>query len=192
MTEWRPRDGHGSRTPLVRVVGALTAVLVAAGCGGGGHGGTAQSASTAPVSATPTPTATALDARVAVLDQYRSFWAELTPASRKPAPQRRSLLASVAADPELTSLLRGMAAADSKHQVFYGANIPRPTISSISPTRGVAVVDDCQDSSHAGLAARSTGRKLTIGVDRNHVVATLHLLAGSWRVVFVSYPRTSC
>ena len=102
------------------------------------------------------------------------------------------MLAKYSADPELKSLLRGMASADSKGQVFYGRNMPRPRILRSSLDQGVIVVDDCQDSSHAGLADRKTGKRLTVGVARNHVVATLHQLAGTWKVVFVSYSSTKC
>lgn len=102
------------------------------------------------------------------------------------------MLAAYSADPELKSLLGGMATADRKSQVFYGENIPRAKLLRFSVQQGVAVIDDCQDSSRAGLADRKTGKRLTIGVKRNHVVATLHLVDGTWRVVFISYSRTKC
>jgi len=148
---------------------------------------TSASPSSPPASSAPTsPTD-------AVLAQYRAFWAALTPASQAPASKRRAMLAPYAADPELKSLLDGMRRADSQGEVFYGADVPRPTVQTISTGRGVAVIRDCQDSSHAGNAKRSSGTPVTVGVARHLVVSTMHLLPdGKWRVVFVSYPNGSC
>jgi hypothetical protein len=103
------------------------------------------------------------------------------------------VLAPYAADPALRSLVVGIAAKRSQGQWYYGANLPRPTVASTSVSRGVAVIDDCQDSSHAGLSSISTGQPVTVGVARNHVVATLHRMDdGVWRIVFISYPKTPC
>jgi hypothetical protein len=85
-----------------------------------------------------------------------------------------------------------MRTADRKGQVFYGHDRANPTITAFSAARGVAVVDDCQNSSHSGLADRRTGATVTRGVRRNHVVVTMHLNNGVWRVAFVSYPSTRC
>ena len=102
------------------------------------------------------------------------------------------MLAPYAVDPELKSLLRGMATADRKGQVFYGEDKPRPRLLRMSTQQSAAVVDDCQDSSHSGLADRKTGQRLTVGVTRNHVVVTMHLTDAVWRVAFVSYSKTKC
>jgi hypothetical protein len=170
-------------------------VAVAAGCSGGGHGGTAQSASTAPVtppssSQASTPTA---DARTQVLEQYTAFWKELTPASLAPASQRRPLLAPFAADPELASLLKGIARDRQAGRVFYGQPLVRAELTQLSESRGVAVVSDCQDATHTGDKDLRTGRLLTKGTARTLVVATLHRSSDSkWRVTFVSFPRRRC
>jgi hypothetical protein len=102
------------------------------------------------------------------------------------------MLERYAVDPELSSLLRGMAAADAKGQAFYGENVPRPKLIRLSIPKGVAVVDDCQDSSQAGIEDAKTHKHLTIGVSRNHVVVTMHRSTQGWRVAFVSYSRTKC
>ena len=147
------------------------------------------SVSPSSASVTPSPTSAA----DAALAQYRAFWAALTPASKAPASERRAMLAPYAGDPELKSLLDGMRRADSQGEVFYGADVPRPKVQTISTARGVAVIRDCQDSSHAGNAKRDSGTPVTVGVARHPVVSTMHLLPdGKWRVVFVSYPDGSC
>ena len=56
-----------------------------------------------------------------------------------------------------------------------------------------AVIEDCQDSSEAGVADRHTGRHLTRGSQRNHVSATMRRAPdGEWRVAYISYPDTPC
>ena len=192
MNDQRPRGG--ARCRVTTTVLALIAGL-AAGCSGSSHGGTAQTASTAPVSppastsAAPTPSA---DVRALILDQYRAFWAHLTPASRAAAAKRQAMLAPYAADPELRSLLSGMAHGDRAGTVFYGQDKPRPAIAQLSEPQGIAVVRDCQDSSHSGNADRQTGKPLTVGVARHLVVATMHRIDGTWRVAFVTYKQGKC
>jgi hypothetical protein len=128
-----------------------------------------------------------------VLTQYGAFWSHLTAVSEAAAADRRQILSAFATNPALNSLLNGMATADRKGQVFYGQDLPRPRLTRLSDQDGVAVVDDCQDSSHSGIADKSTGRHLTVGVPRNHVVVTMHRGDdGQWRVAFVSYTRTKC
>jgi hypothetical protein len=109
-----------------------------------------------------------------------------------PAAQRRAALEQYTVDPELKSLLAGMAKIDAKRQVYYGADVPRATQASIAPDGTTAVVNDCQDSRHSGVARRSDLAPLTQGVPRNHVVVTMKKLADTWKVSFVSYTTTPC
>jgi hypothetical protein len=185
------RDGSRSR-PIVKslLVGSLL-VVTAAGCNGTSKGVGIEppptNTTTQPATATSTPSV-----QDAILAQYRAFWAKLTTISKMPAAGRRAALTAITVDPELKSLLAGMAATDAKGQVFYGADIPRATTASISPDGNRAVVDDCQDSSHAGNADRRTGQRLTVGVARNHVVTTMSRSANVWKVYFVSHTKTPC
>lgn len=143
-------------------------------------------------SSAPTASPTLADEQQAILSQYRLFWSSLTPVSKMPAAQRRAALAKYTVDPELKSLLAGLAQTDAKKQVFYGADRPRATQASISPDGVKAVIDDCQDSSQSGNADRATGRKVTVGVARNHVVVTMTRSDGVWKVYFVSHTKTRC
>jgi len=173
-----------------RRIGTLIAAgLIVGGCSVGNHVQLQQPpASDGPAS--PNPTAVA---ETRALTQYTAFWSELTPASRAAPGKRLQMLSQVSGDPELASLLHGMAHADQLGQVFFGQDVPRPKIAVFSLPRGIAVIDDCADSRSTGLQDRKTGRHLTVGVSRNHIVATMHLGAdGEWRVVFVTYPKTSC
>jgi len=85
-----------------------------------------------------------------------------------------------------------MARGDRAGTVFYGEDQPRPTIAQMSIPQGLAVIRDCQDSSHSGNADRRTGRHLTVGVARHLVIATMHVSGGTWRVAFVSYKQSKC
>jgi hypothetical protein len=143
---------------------------------------------TASSAATPPP----VDEQSAILSQYRLFWKSLTPVAKLPASLRRAALARYTVDPELKSLLAGMAMVEARQRRFYGADLPRAATASISPDSLRSVVDDCQDSSHAGLSDGATGRRLTYGSARNHVVVTMNKASGIWKVYFVSYVKTPC
>jgi hypothetical protein len=128
-----------------------------------------------------------------VLAQYRQFWATLTPASQTTATRRRVLLEPVSADPELTSLLAGISRDRARGRVYYGQPVTRGRITQLSTAKGVAVVRDCQDASQTGDKDMRSGKLLTKGTTRTLVVTTLHAVAGgTWKVVFVSFPRQSC
>ena len=178
------------------VAGAVAAA--AAGCSSNGvttsagpSGGTASSPPPTSNSTSVKPTDTS--ERSSLLLQYRSFWRALAPASTSSLSQRKQLLRRVAVDPELGSLLAGIARERTRGRAFYGVDVPRPKIEQLSTEQSLAVVDDCQDSSGSGVIELATHRKLTKGTVRNHVVVTLHREAdGLWRVAFVSYPKTPC
>jgi hypothetical protein len=178
----------------------FAAVAVAAavtGCSSNGistSAGPSGNASTTPAaSASTSASPAATSERAALLRQYGAFWRALTPASTSPAADRKRLLSRVAVDPELQSLLSGIARERSRGRAFYGVDVPRPKVEQLSTEQSLAVIDDCQDSSGSGVIDLSTQRKLTKGTVRNHVVVTLHRGAdGIWRVAFVSYPKTSC
>jgi hypothetical protein len=185
-----PSGGDAARPrPRTLLVGSLLFAALA-GCNGSGRVQVEPIATGSSPSATGS--ATPVSEQQAILSQYRTFWSSLTSVSRMPAAQRRTALAAYAVDPELKSLLAGMARIDAKGQTFYGAHIPRATSASISPDGLTAVVNDCQDSTRTGLARRSDLAPLTKGVARNHVVVTVKRSAGAWKIYFVSYTKTPC
>ncbi len=142
------------------------------------------------IAASPAPTT--VDEQAALLLQYRKFWSSLTPVSRMPAAQRRDVLAELAVDPALKSLLAGMAEADAKKQVLYGENVPRPT-ARVNPDATTALVDDCQDSSSAGVADKQTDKRLTVGIPRNRVSVTMKKQPGGlWKVAYIDYANSPC
>jgi hypothetical protein len=191
----RPGRLHFARTcaRLVRTSPVIGSVLLVAlaGCSQSSSG-ISSSATRSTTIPSASATTTAVSEQQAILNQYRTFWASLTPVSKMPASQRRAVLEQFTVDPELKSLLAGMLRTDAKGQVFYGADIIRATQAAISPDGVRAVVDDCQDSTHSGNANRATGQRLTVGIARNHVVVTMAKTGGVWKVYFVSHPKTPC
>ena len=192
-------DATGGGAKLRRIGGSLrvlacagvgAAVLLTASCSGS-SGDIAQPLPSTSVSSTTPPASSSPDAEA--LSQYRQFWSVLPGVSAAKATGRRGMLQPFVTDPELSSLLQAMRAGDRRGTVFYGEDIPRPTVKSLSVAQKVAVINDCQDSSHAGNKDRRTGRRLTVGVARHLVVATMNLGAdGKWRVASVSYEKTKC
>lgn len=171
-----------------RVLAGSLLLAALAGCNHGSGVQLSPLSSTLPnASSSPSPTEEA-----AVLGQYRTFWSSLTAVSRMPAGAREAALARYTVDPELRSLLAGMLATDRRGEVYYGADVPRASQASIAADGLTAVVNDCQDSTHSGVATRAGGQPLTAGVARNHVVVTMKKAAGLWKVAFVAYTKTPC
>lgn len=197
-------DPHGTVTPRRRrapasCAGGVALALTLAACGGGSDGGTGPlvpaadgpPAPTATASATPSPTPspTPVDPKAAVLAQYDRFWATLTPADLAPPALRRGMLAPVAEDPALTSLLNGMAHLDDQGQVFYGRPTLRPAVRDFRPDRRFALVFDCQDTTRNGDADHS-GNRLTVGMPRDPVEVSMNLgNDGLWRVSYIASPK---
>lgn len=175
--------GVGKRRGAALVIGLAVASLAA--CSGSSRPVAQQHSPTpSPVPSTSlSPTAEQL----AVERAYVSFWRVLPRASRvKSDSDRLALLVPVATDPELSQLISGIAKERSKGRVFYG--VDRPRVTSVAVTGDRATVVDCQDSSAAGVQSVKSGDKLTVGVARHPVHATLLLRQGSWKVSVVSYP----
>lgn len=185
-----PRNADRRRPHAASAVVGSLLVAMLAGCSGDANGHSVDPLSTA--TGIPSIAPTVVDEEAALLAQYRTFWASLTPISRMPAAERRAVLAKLAVDPALKSLLFGMTQADAKGQVFYGTPIPRPT-ARINPDDTTALVRDCQDGRQAGLAEKASGKRLTVGVARNHVSVTMKKQPGEqWKVAFVDYAKSPC
>lgn len=172
-----------------RLLGSvLSAGLIVGGCSGANHIHTQQPPSDGPAS--PNPTAAA---ETRALAQYTALWPLLARASRaKTAAEKRAILSPYLADPALTSVVDAFVKQNERGQVVYGADLVHPVIVSFSLARGLAVIRDCQDSSHSGIEVASTGKPVTVGPRRNPVDSTLHLIAGTWRVVFIQHPGGAC
>lgn len=174
------------------VLACALAVLVGSGIAGCAGDADVAASPSPTLSVRPSPSASPVDEQAALLGQYRKFWERLTPISRLPETERQPALAELTVDPALKSLLDGMRQADTKGQVFYGTNMPRPEV-RINPDSTTALVDDCQDSSNAGIAVKATEERVTVGVERNHVSVTMKKQPGGpWKVAFIDYTKSPC
>ena len=186
-------DRLAGRTMLAAVLAGATCIALSS-CGS--HGVTLYRPSPlSQVSSTPgsTPSPTAESGYGEILRQYSGFWAALTPASRSAEAGRREMLAKYADDPELTSLLAGMARESAKGRAYYGAPDLHPQVASLSTDHATAVVNDCQDATKTGDVDVQSGQQLTKGSPRTSVVATLHMGSDAiWRVTFISFPSRQC
>lgn len=196
-----PKAKRSAPRQLLTAVAFVASALIVAGCSSSGSSpqlGDPVPSTPAATSTGPSPTVSSSSpatgsVRSQILAQYQAFWRALPGASRAAASHRRALLSKYTASPELGSLLAGMARQDREGKVIYGFDKPHAVVSTLALSQGVAVVTDCQDSSQSGVARRTSGRRLTVGVKRNHVVSTMHRGAdGAWRVSFVAYPKTPC
>lgn len=191
---------------IYRTGATLTLLAVLAGCSGGNSGVTAEPAPTDSISPSPSaspttdpsPTTSASTAptaspdEVEILDQYRQFFASLTPLSTMAYEVRYAAMRKLAVDPELTRVMGGYAAADQAGEVLYGEPVVRPEVTKIDGP--VATVSDCQDTSAHGRQVEATGKKTTVG--RKGDLATVTMQQGSddvWRIATISYaPAGSC
>ena len=195
-TSWTAGHVRCRRIRRVIVIGCLTAAAITS-CSSSAkvrvdQPGTGSPSGSPTASGIPSPTPS-LTVDQQILGQYGGFWKVQTKASLAEEADREAILAPFTIDPELHSLLDGIAAQRRLGRVFYGADIPRPAIEMLSTDRGIAVVRDCADSTQTGLMDAATGQKLTTGVERNPVVTTMHRGDdGSWRVTFLTHPEASC
>ena len=119
-----------------------------------------------------------------ILNQYRAFFASLTPLSKDTYAARFAAMQKLAADPELTKVMGGMAASTKAGEVFYGEDVVRPMI--VSVVGDVATIADCQDTSNHGREKSATGEKVTVGVKNTLANVTMTRGAdGVWRVATV-------
>jgi len=175
---------------------ALAQILALAACSTNGPGASQPRTASTPVAtitlpSPPSPTASDDAAKTAVLTAYSAFWKALPAASRLDEGPREELLGRYLMSPALGTVIRTLAAQTASRKGPYGVNLPRPEVAAI--VSGTASVRDCQDSSHAGVEDRKTGRKLTVGVPRNPVRATLRRGDdGLWRIATIEYPGGSC
>jgi hypothetical protein len=122
-----------------------------------------------------------------VLRQYNAFWRALPAASAAPSDTARlAALFDTTTMPELSQLVGKLGAQRAAGEVLYGWDVPRAKVAGI--VSGAAKITDCQDSSKAGVQEIATGRKLTVGVARHPVMATLLLRGAAWKVSTITYP----
>lgn len=127
----------------------------------------------------------------AVLAQYNAYWPALTKASEMPVGEIRDHLDDYATGRSLERNYGGLLALKRRNRGLYGEVITRPEVLSIKGD--VATVQDCQDGSNDGQKDLRTGKKITKGLPRTLVKATLRQGPDLvWRVSTVTFPEGEC
>jgi hypothetical protein len=169
------------------LLAAVSVTLIALGVAScSSSGGAPTSTPTSDGIIVPTDSPSLDPAAAAVIAQYRAFWRALPQASAATADDARvQALVGVTTDPELSLLVRKLGQQRSQGQQLYGVDQPRPTLQSM--TADQAVVRDCQDSSSAGVEKIVDHQRVTVGVARHLVTATLLKRGAVWKVSVVDY-----
>lgn len=175
----------------VLLVILATAIACTGDSGATSNSGETSSPGTHSTSTTATSLQTISTAEDEVLLAYTAFWKALPVAARLSEGPREELLRKHLVSPALGNVLASLASQAAFKKRLYGQNVPKPEVSALTPT--TATVEDCQDSSKAGVQDLKTGEKLTVGQKRNPVGATLKLDAtGAWKIATLAYPGGTC
>ncbi|GIH52331.1 hypothetical protein Mro03_75100 [Microbispora rosea subsp. rosea] len=139
----------------------------------------------------PSPRRTATTSEDVVLAAYRDLYPAGQRAERAYPAERKAILEQVATRPLLSRMLRGIAALRATHRVTWGQPEHHPFDVRIKGDH--ATLHDCQDARKGGQADDRTGKRLTYGTSRIHLVATLAKgTDGAWRVSKVEQVKEPC
>ncbi len=188
----------GRPLAVCRAVAGLTAVAALAACGSSAPTvSLPPKQSSAPVAAASS-SAAPTSAKQAVIDAYLAFW----PASGHAetvgnAPAAQAILAPYVAPSYISYMISGMQSAWAKHEVNWGASVEHIQsvfVATLNSGAQTAVVRDCQDDSHDGLANGQTGALLpgTLGPAHQELYTSLTLINGRWLIEQVTFVGDSC
>jgi hypothetical protein len=190
---------------LMKLRGTLTAVLlalalVASACTSRSAtkpqtsstaGRTSTSSHTSTAIDTPTATSSATeeaDDRRAVEAAWSRFWLTYARITKISSANLPTVVGAVAVDPIRKQMIAGAAVARAAHKTDYGYVVNRPYWPRSIAGQSRATIGDCQDQSRYGSMSTVTGEKLTVGVARDNMRASLVRGAdGAWRVQTIVY-----
>ena len=121
--------------------------------------------------------------RAAAEAQYAKYWEVFAALPHTPEDQWQAMLAEVAVEPLITNTQDDARVVRDKGRDTYGQVLHR--FSWNEPINGAdtAQLTDCDDSSHAGAYETATDQKVTAGVERRHMLASMARGDdGVWRV----------
>jgi hypothetical protein len=176
------------RARVTAMLGAAALAALAAGCG------SSPQPVSLPATSQPAPTTAApISPAAAVAAAYTTFWSADGTAERSDPATAQKLLTPYVSEPYLGHLLTQMDPYRVRDEEAYGYVIPH--ITSVTVTGDRALVQDCQDQSHAALADSRTGKVIpdTYGQPRATYEATLTLGSdGHWQLTGLEQLATSC
>ncbi len=183
---------------VCRFAAGLTAIGSLAACG----------ASAAPVSLPPkqssaqtdtvSPSAARSSSKQAVIDAYMGFWHASNQADKTGnAARARAILAPYVASTYISYMITGMQSAWAKGEVSSGTSVEHiqsVVVATLESGEQTAVVRDCQDDSHSGLASAQTGALLpgTEGSAEQELYTSMGLVNGHWLIEQVTFVGDTC
>ncbi len=193
-----PRWDRPSPAFLCRGAAALTAAASLAACGAGIRPVSLPAKQSSSAAAAPAPRpAVPRSPRQTVIAAYLAFWPASSRAEKAGnAAAARTILAAYADPNYISYMITGMQAAWAKHEVSWGASVEHIQSVTLGVIKGeqTALVKDCQDDSHDGLADAKTGDLLpgTVGSAQQELYASLSLINGRWLVEQVTFVGDTC
>jgi len=203
----RPRSGHGpgfrgrcagaglarAGVAVLDLIAAAPAVAACAASAPAAHLPPKPSAQ----ATTPAPTPTAsTPPRQAALAAYRAFWTAGARAERSGNPrQAAAILAPYTTPAWRKVMIAGMRPVWRRHQVAWGHNtehILHLAIATGPAGPQTAIITDCQDASHSGLAHHGKLLRSTLGPRHARLYASLGLTGGHWRVAHITFAGNNC
>ncbi|WP_328708876.1 hypothetical protein [Microbispora hainanensis] len=171
---------------LTLVVLALSASACAAD-----EGALPQPSPTASMTVSPQPGTTPTGkAEEAVLAAYKGIYSAGRRAEHTPDGQRKSIIAPFATEPLLSRMLRGIVALRAGGRFTWGTPVFHPFDIKVKGQK--ATLHDCQDNRNSGQMDEKTSKRVLHGSENTHLVATLLLVEGAWKVSTLEHVRESC
>jgi hypothetical protein len=176
----------------------LTVVASLAACGGRTpYVNLPSKQSSAPAGASRS-VAPATSAKQAVIDAYLAFWRASSLAENTDSATRaQAILAPYVISTYIKFMISGMQSAWAKGQVTWGASVEHiqsATVATLNSGEQTAVVRDCQDDSHSGLANAQTGALVpgTLGSAEQELYTSMGLVNGHWLIEQVTFVGDTC
>ncbi|MFC0861667.1 hypothetical protein ACFHYQ_05075 [Sphaerimonospora cavernae] len=131
-----------------------------------------------------------MTAEEAVIAAYKGIYFAGRRAEHTPDGQRKPILAPYVTEPLLSRMLRGIVALRATGRFTWGMPVLHPFDVKIRGQK--ATLHDCQDDRKTGQMDEKTSQRLLHGVEKTHLVATLLLVDGAWKVSTVEQVRQPC
>lgn len=159
--------GRQATTRLYCLV-AVGASLWASGCSSGNE---AVALPTARGSESPVGTPSNSGDERAVRDAYANFVMVLGRAGSLPEQNRKTELATVMVEPQLSHVVKHLDDLERRHLTTYGTVTVH--VRSVQINENGATLYDCRDSREAGLVNSITHKKINRGIKEDHIKVLL-------------------
>jgi hypothetical protein len=173
-----------SSSRLAVPAGLAITLAPVAGCGAAAAPTvTLPAKASAPATIPAAPSSAPLTPRQVVEADYAGYWTAYAQAMTAGTPAgARAILSPYATPATIPSLISALRKVWAAREVASGAAVTHPL--SVQVTGSRALLHDCLDLSHFGVASRATGLVVSdsFGLPNRNFYVTLLLAGGRWRV----------